>query len=48
MTEGMRRAIRAVYIERCKARLYYRKNGIAQFYYEHVSQRCGEAKSISI
>jgi hypothetical protein len=30
-------------------RLYYRKhNGIAQFYYEHVSQRHGEAKSITI
>jgi hypothetical protein len=30
-------------------RLYYRKhNGIAQLYYEHVSQRCEEAKSISI
>jgi hypothetical protein len=30
-------------------RLYYRKhNGIAQFYYEHVSQRCVEAKSVSI
>jgi hypothetical protein len=27
--------------------VYYRKhNGIAQFYYEHVSQRCGESKSI--
>jgi hypothetical protein len=26
-------------------RLYYRKhNGIAPFYYEHVSQRCGETK----
>jgi hypothetical protein len=30
-------------------RLHYRKyNGIAQFYYEHVSQRCGEAESKSI
>jgi len=30
-------------------RLYYRKqNGIAQFKYEHVSQRCGEAKCKSI
>jgi len=29
--------------------LYYRKyNGIARFNSEHVSQRCGEAKSISI
>jgi hypothetical protein len=29
-------------------RVYYRKrNGIAQFCYEHVSKRCGEAKSIS-
>jgi hypothetical protein len=30
-------------------RLYYRKhNGISQFYYEHVSQRCGGATSIPI
>jgi len=30
-------------------RRYYRKhNGIAQFYYEHVSQRCVEAKSTEI
>jgi len=28
---------------------YYRKhNGIAQFYSEHASQRCGEAEYISI
>jgi hypothetical protein len=42
----MRRAICAVYIERWEDTLYYRKhNANAQFYYEHVSQRCGEAKS---
>jgi len=47
--EGMRRAICAVYVERWEDSLCYRKhNGIAQFYNEHVSQRCGEAKSISI
>jgi len=43
----MRRAICAVSVERLQDRLYYRKhNGIAHFYYEHVSQRCAEAKSI--
>jgi hypothetical protein len=45
----MRRAVYAVYVEQKEDRLYYRKhNGIAQFYYEHVSQRCGEAKSSPI
>jgi hypothetical protein len=45
----MRRVICAVYVERWQDSLYYRKyNGITQFYYEHVSQRCGEAKHISI
>jgi hypothetical protein len=45
----MRRAVCAVYVEHWEERQYYRKpNGIAQFYYEHVSQRCGEAESISI
>jgi len=49
MREDMRRAICAVYFERWKDRMYYRKNdGIAQFYNEHVSQCCVEAKSISI
>jgi hypothetical protein len=44
----MRRAIYAVHVERSEDRLYYRKhNEITQFYYEHVSQRCGEAKSVS-
>jgi hypothetical protein len=39
----MRRAICAVYVERWEDRPFYRKhNGLAQFYYEHVSQRCGE------
>jgi len=38
----MRTTTCAVYIEH---RLYYRKhNGITLFYYEHVSQRFGEAK----
>jgi hypothetical protein len=47
--EGMRRTICAVYNERWEDRLYYRKNnGITQFDYEHVSQRCGEPKSTSI
>jgi len=36
--EGMRRAICAVYVESWEDRLYYRKhNGIAQFYYEPLS-----------
>jgi hypothetical protein len=49
MREGMFRAICAVSDERSENRLYYRKHdGIAQFYYEQVSLRCGEAKSISI
>jgi len=49
MRERMRRAICAVYVERWEDRLYYRKhNGITHFYYEHVSQRCGEVKYISI
>jgi hypothetical protein len=44
----MRRAKCAVSVEISEDSLYYRKhNGIAQFYYEHDSQRCGEAKSIS-
>jgi hypothetical protein len=43
----MRRAIYAVYVERSEDRLYYRKHdGIAQSYYEHVSERCEEAKSV--
>jgi hypothetical protein len=49
MREGMRRTICAVYVESWEERLYYGKHdGIAQFYYEHDSQRSGEAKSISI
>jgi hypothetical protein len=45
----MRRAICAVYVDPWKDRLYYRKhNGNTQFYYEHVLQRRGEAKSILI
>jgi len=46
----MRRAICAVYDESWEDRRCYQKhNGIAQFYYyEHVSQSCVEAKSISI
>jgi hypothetical protein len=45
----MRRAICAVYVELRNDRLYSRKNKvITQFYYEHVSERCGEPKSISI
>jgi len=49
MREGMRRAICAVYVERWEDRLCYRKhNGIAQCCFEHVSQRYGEAKSISV
>jgi len=45
----MRRTICAVYVERWEDRVYYRKqNGIAQCYFEDVSQRCGEAKSISV
>jgi hypothetical protein len=49
MREGVRRATCAVYFERWEDRLYYRKyNRIAQFYYELVSQRRGEAKSVSI
>jgi len=27
---------------------FQKHNGIEQFYYEHVSQRCGKAESISI
>jgi hypothetical protein len=47
MREGMHRAVHAVYIKDVEDRLYYRKhNGIVQFYYEHVSFRSGEAKSI--
>jgi hypothetical protein len=43
----MRRDICAAYFERREDRLYYRKhNKITQYYYEHVSQRCEEAKSI--
>jgi hypothetical protein len=42
----MCRAICAIYVERSEDRLYYRKhNGIAQCYFEHVSQRYEEAKS---
>jgi hypothetical protein len=49
MRDVMRRATCAVYVERLEDHLYYRKhNVIMQFYYEYVSQRCGEAKSISI
>jgi len=37
--EGMRRTISAAHVERSEDRLCNRKhNGIAQFYYEHVSQ----------
>jgi len=47
MRDVMRRAICAVHVARWEDRLHYRKhNGITQLYYEHVSQRCGEAKSI--
>jgi len=43
----MRRTICAIHIEFLENRLSYRKNnGITQFTYEHVSQRCGEAKFI--
>jgi hypothetical protein len=45
----MRTTICPVYDERWEDRLWYRKqNGIAQLFYEHVSNHCGEAKSISI
>jgi hypothetical protein len=45
----MRRDICAVYVERLEDRLYYQKhNGIAQCYFENVSQRYGETKSISV
>jgi len=45
----MRRAICAGYVVLLEDGLYYRKhNGIMLFYYLHVSQRCGDAKSISI
>jgi hypothetical protein len=47
MGEGMRRTICAVYVELREDRMYYRKhNGIVQCYFEHVSQRYGEAISI--
>jgi len=49
MSEAMRRAICAVYVEHSYDRLYYRKHkGIALCYLEHVSQRYGEAKYISL
>jgi hypothetical protein len=45
----MRRAICTGYIERWEDRLYYLKHTrIAQFYFEHFSQRYGEAKSICL
>jgi hypothetical protein len=49
LREGMRWATYEVHLESWEDHLYYRKHyGITQFYYEHVSQPCGEAKSISI
>jgi hypothetical protein len=45
----MRSAICAVFVERREGRLYYLKdNGITRFYYENLSERCEEAKLISI
>jgi hypothetical protein len=49
MRGGMRSDICTVYVEPSEDCLYYRKhNGIVQLYYENVSKRCGEAKSIKI
>jgi hypothetical protein len=43
------RQVCAVYVELSEDRLYHRKhNGIAQCYFEHVSQLYGKAKSISV
>jgi len=48
MREGFRRTTRAVYIEPRENCLNYGKhNGNTQFHYKHITQRCGEAKSIS-
>jgi hypothetical protein len=45
----MRKDICAVYVERSEDRLYYRKhNEIAQFYFEHISKRYGEAKFVTV
>jgi hypothetical protein len=49
MREGMRRAICAVHVEFWEDCLYYRKHdGIAQCYFELLSQQFGEAKFISV
>jgi len=45
----MRRAICTVYVEHSEDHLYYQKhNRIVWCYFEHISQRYGEAKSISV
>jgi len=49
MREGMCRTTCTGYIELWEDHLCYRKhNEISQCYFEHVSQRYGEAKSVSV